>query len=606
MSITSVTVDTSIMSTAIRTPTWVSKRRLLEQKLSECSNPIHLKQIQAQMFKANLHQDPFMARTLIQAFSSSRQVMLAVNVFNQIQQPNTLLYNTLIRACTQNFQSFLAFSIFFDMQKNGVFPDNFTYSFLLKACSGQFALRQVQMIHSHIEKFGFYSDIFVPNSLIDTYSKCGACGVDAARKVFAAMTDRDVVSWNSMISGLVKGGQLEEARRLFDKMPEKDAVSWNAILDGYVKAGEMDTAFEFFGTMPERNVVSWSTMITGYSKAGDMDMAKMMFDRMPVKNLVSWTIMISGYAEKGLAKKAFNLYDQMEMSGLKLDDGTFISILAACAESGLLGLGKRVHISIERSRLRYSIKVCNALVDMYAKCGSLSNALSVFNGMLERDVVSWNAIIQGLARHGHGESALELFSRMKQEGVKPDGFTFIGVLCACTHAGLVKEGKHYFSIMEIGYGIVPQVEHYGCMIDLLGRGGHLKEAFELVKNMPMEPNAVIWGTLLGACRMHNDVDIAEEVVHMQKLESSDAGSYAILSNIYAAAGHWDDVAKVRLQMKNTGTRKPSGTSSIEVDDEFHDFTVHGRSHPQSSRIYNMIDTLGYHLKQVGYVPKADY
>ncbi|KAL5718558.1 hypothetical protein ACHQM5_011447 [Ranunculus cassubicifolius] len=213
--------------------------------------------------------------------------------------------------------------------------------------------------------------------------------------------------------------------------------------------------------------------------------------------------------------------------------------------------------------------------------------------MVERDVVSWNSIVQGLATHGHGVKALEVFSRMIDEGVAPDGVTFIGVLCACTHVGLVNDGRRYFSVMERDYGLVPQVEHYGWMIDLLGRGGLLKEAFELIKNMPMEPNAIIWGTLLGACRMHNNVELAEKAVdRLVKLNPSDANNYSVMSNIYVAAGQWDDSAKVRLQMKGTSTQKQAGASLIEINDKVHEFTVADRSHPESSRIYQMIDRLG--------------
>ncbi|KAL5723024.1 Pentatricopeptide repeat-containing protein [Ranunculus cassubicifolius] len=599
-----------MMSTAIRTPTWVSRRRLLEQKISDihkCTNLHHVKQIQAQIFKSNLHQDPYVAPKLITAFSLCRQMSLALNVFNLIPEPNVLLYNTLIRAYTQNALHSQAFSTFFRMQRNHVFPDNFTFPYLLKACSCQFGVRQVQMIHGQIEKFGFGLDIFVPNALIDSYSKCGVLGVDAAKKLFDEMPERDVVSWNSMISGLVKAKELGEARKLFDEMPERDIVSWNTVLDGYVKSGVMNEAFELFEKMPERNVVSWSTMVSGYSKVGDMDMARFLFDRMPVKNLVPWTIMISGYAERGLSKEAYSLFEKMERSGLKPDNGTFISILTACAESGMLGLGKMIHASIQRYKLRHSTRVCNALIDMYAKCGNLDKAMSVFDGMVERDVVSWNSIVQGLATHGHGEKALEVFARMIDEGVAPDGVTFIGVLCACTHVGLVNDGRRYFSVMERDYGLVPQVEHYGCMIDLLGRGGLLKEAFELIKNMPMEPNAIIWGTLLGACRMHNNVELAEKAVdRLVKLNPSDANNYSVMSNIYAAAGQWDDFAKVRLQMKATSTQKQAGASLIEINDKVHEFTVADRSHPESSRIYQMIDRLGQHLKKVGYVPRAYY
>lgn len=505
----------------------------------------------------------------------------------------------MIRAYIQNSQSSQAFAAFFDMQVNGVDPDNFTHPFLLKACSGKNWLRVVQMVHAHIEKFGFCSDIFVPNSLIDTYSKCGLVGVSEAMKVFMVMDERDIVSWNSMIGGLAKAGELSDARRLFDEMPERDAVSWNSILDGYVKARKMDEAFALFERMPQRNVVSWSTLVSGYSKVGDMEMARMMFDKMPFKNLVTWTIIISGYAQKGLLKEAIMLYDQMEKAGLKPDNGAIISILSACAESGLIALGKKVHASIERISFKCSTPVSNALLDMYAKCGDFNEAYRVFDGIAKKDLISWNSMLQGLAMHGHGEKALQLFSRMEKARIRPDKVTFIGVLCACTHAGFVEKGLHAFHTMEREYGIVPEIEHYGCMIDLLGRGKRLREAFRLVHSMPMEPNAVIWGTLLGACRMHNDLELAKEALdQLVKLDPSDPGNFSIVSNMYAAAGDWENMANVRLQMRSIGVQKPSGASSIEVDDEVHEFTVFDRVHPNSNDIYRMINRLGEHLKQV--------
>ncbi|XP_038695596.1 pentatricopeptide repeat-containing protein At3g29230 [Tripterygium wilfordii] len=594
------------MSHPIRAPTWVSTRLIFEQKLEtldKCTNLSHIKQIHAQIIKQNRHQDLYIAPKLIKAFSTCHQMVLAIHVFKQVHDPNVYLYNTLIRAYVQNSQAKQAFGIFLEMQKNGVFADNFTYPALLKACSGKSWLPLVQLIHNQIEKFGFRGDIYVPNSLIDCYSKCGALGVDAAMKLFTVMEERDVVSWNSMISGLAKLGRLAEARRLFDEMPERDIFSWNTILDGYVKAGDMNEAFQLFEIMPERSVVSWSTMVLGYSKAGDMEMASTLFEAMPVQNLVTWTTIISGYAEKGLVKEANSFYNRMEGAGLRPDNATLISILGACAESGLLGLGKRVYDSIVRNRFNCSIAVSNSLINMYAKCGSLDEALSIFNGMANRDLVSWNSMLHGLAVHGHCEKALQLFSRMKQEGVQPDRATFIGVLCACTHAGFVDKGLEYFYSMERDYGIVPQVEHYGCTIDLLGRGGRLRDAFQLVQSMPFEPNAIIWGSLLGACRMHNAVKMAEEVLHhLTELEPSDPGNYSMLSNILAAAGDWDGVAKVRQRMKSVGVEKPSGASSIEVDDEFHEFTVLDKGHPKSQWIYQMIDQLFQDVKQVDYVP----
>ncbi|MFQ6630548.1 hypothetical protein Gotur_008716 [Gossypium turneri] len=487
------------------------------------------------------------------------------------------------------------------MQWNGILANTLTYPFLLKACS---CLQMVEMIHTQIEKNGFLGDIFVPNALIDNYSRFGGWGIKAALRLFTVMEHRDVVSWNSMIGGLTKVGELREARKLFDEMPEKSIITWNTVLNGYVKAGEMEEAFQLFESMPQRNIVSWSTLVMGYSKAGDMDMARVLFDEMPVKTSVPWTIIISGYVEKGFTKEAIELYDRMERNGFKLDDGTVISILAACAESGSLAMGLKVHDSIERLKFRCSVAVCNTLVNMYAKCGSLDKAWSVFNGMSKRDVVSWNVMLQGFAMHGHGREALFVFERMKKEGFKPDRVTFIGVLCACSHAGFIDEGIQCFYAMEKDYGIVPEIEHYGCMIDLLGRGERLKEAFMLVNTMPFEPNAVIWGTLLGACRLHGATELAEKVLDHFKLDCTDPGNYSMLANIFAAAGDWDGVATVRLQMKSVGVQKPSGASSIEIDNEVHEFTVFDRSHPNFDSIYGMVHRLAQDLKRVAHPKDA--
>ncbi|KAD5961086.1 hypothetical protein E3N88_12559 [Mikania micrantha] len=436
----------------------------------------------------------------------------------------------MIRAHVHNSQTAQAFAIFLLMQDSGVYPDNFTYPFLLKACGGQNDLNLVKMIHNHIVKFGFNSDIYVPNALIDSYSRCGLVGVDAAKKVFCVMDERDTVSWNTMIGGLVKANRLSDARRLFDEMPERDM---------------------------------------------------------------------------GLAKEAVDLYEQMEELGFRPDDGAIISILAACAQSGLLWLGKRVHQSIQRNRYECSTLVENALIDMYAKCGSLNKALNIFNKMCKKDLVSWNAMIHGLAMHGHGSEALDLFSKMKQEGFAPDKVTFVGVLCACTHGGYADEGIQYFYTMERDYGIPPEIEHYGCVIDLLGRVGRLQEAFRLVRTMPVEPNVIIWGAILGACRLYNAVELAQDVLkHLVRLEPQNAGNYSMLSNIYAATGNWAGVADARLKMKNTGNEKPSGASSIELEDGVHEFTVKNASHPACDKIYQMVDGLSAHIQKVDYSPDA--
>ncbi|XP_047959896.1 pentatricopeptide repeat-containing protein At3g29230 [Salvia hispanica] len=586
-----------------RAPTLLSRRRLFEQKLSDlhrCTDLSQLKQLHALIYKSNLHDDLFVAPKLITAFSLCRQMGLALTVFEQVPAPNAHLCNTLIKAYIRNSQPEKAFELFYTMQTSGIVPDNYTYLFLLKAHSG---LRFVKTIHAYVEKCNLYSDLFMPNSLIDAYSKYGLVGVEAARSLFDVMEERDMVTYNSMISGLVKTGQLKEAQQLFDEMPQRDKVSWNAILDGYVKAGEMSTAFKVFEKMPSRDVVSWSNVISGYARMGDVEMAKVLFEKMPEKNLVTWTIMISGYAEKGLVKEALVLYDQLERENMEPDDTTFVSILCASAQSGMLSLGKKVHSTIIKSRYRCCTLISNALIDMYCKCGSLNRAWRCFNEMESKDLVSWNTMIHGLAMHGHGKKALHLFDRMKLERFAPDNVTFVGVLSACNHAGMVEDGIRYFYSMESSYNIVPQIEHYGCMIDLLGRGGRLNEALRLLNCMPFEPNVVIWCSLLGACRMHNALQLAEEVLdELVKLDPANAGRYSVLSNVYAAGGDWKGAADARLRMWKAASKTPPGASSIELDGEFHDFSVMDTSHPKSDKIYQTVNGLTQHLRKVALAP----
>ncbi|CAA7406561.1 unnamed protein product [Spirodela intermedia] len=601
------------MATATRPPRWTSQRRFLEQTLADlhkCYDPRLVRQAHAQVFKLDLHRDLFVAPKLVAAYSLCRRMAAAVAAFDLVGQPNAHLYNTLIRAHADNSQPLQAFAAFFAMQRAGVLSDNFTYPCLLRAytAAGEAAVSQVEMIHAHIVKMGFMGDIFVPNSLLDSYSRCRAgAGDSSARKLFDEMPHRDVVSWNTMIAGLVRSGEVGAARRLFDRMTVRDTVSWNAILAGYARAGEAEEAFELFKRMPERNVVSWSTVISGYCKKGDMEMARLLFDKMPARNLVSWTIIISAYAERGCTREATALFRQMEEAGMKADGAAVVSILSACAESGLLGLGEKVQAHITRTKARRTTKVCNALLDMYAKCGDLRRAWGVFQATPERDRVSWNSMVQGLATHGRGEEALALFSRMEEEdGIVPDGVTFLGVLCACTHAGRVEEGRRFFSAMDRDYSVTPQIEHYGCMVDLLGRSGLLEEAFRFVKGMPIEPNAVVWGTLLSACRTHGDVGLAEQVAgELARLRPADAGNLAAMSSIYAAAGRWDFMAAVRTQMRAVGAQKLTGSSSIEVDDVVHDFTAGDSSHPESEGIMKMLAGLGSHLRLLGYDPQGD-
>ncbi|KAL6847315.1 hypothetical protein ACP4OV_023168 [Aristida adscensionis] len=585
-----------------------SHRRLVEERLASLPRGLprlrHVQELHAQLLRQGLlHRDPPAAARLIAAYALLRRVPACRRVFAAAALPNprasALLSNALLRAYAVNSLPHAALAAFAAMPAPQ--RDSFTYSFFVKALAAAGAA-PVRAAHAHVVKLGCVEDTFVGNALIDAYSKNG--GLSDARRVFDEMPARDVVSWNSAMAALVRHGEVAGARRMFDEMPERDTVSWNTMLDGYAKAGEAEAAFELFQSMPGRNVVSWSTVVSAYCKKGDMDMARVIFDKMPTKNLVTWTIMVSACAQKGLVEEAGRLFTQMKEAAVELDVAAVVSILAACAESGSLALGKRIHRYVRTRKLGKSTLVCNALMDMFCKCGCVNRADYVFDTeIVDKDTVSWNTIIGGFAMHGHGEKALELFARMKQQGFSPDAVTLINVLSACTHMGLVEEGQRYFYSMEADYGIVPQIEHYGCMVDLLGRGGLIEDAVDLIKGMPWEPNEVIWGSLLSACRLHKNVEYAEMAVNeLSKLQPSNAGNYAVLSNIYAEAGQWSDMAKARMQMKGTGSQKMAGSSWIELDEAFHEFTVGDRKHPESDQISEMVDKLSSHVKHVGCVP----
>lgn len=454
-----------------------------------------------------------------------------------------------------------------------------------------------------MSKSGADQDVFSVNGLIHMYAACGK--IDLARQMFDTSPERDLVTWNSMLSGYVNCGLVTCARRVFDEMPERGVISWNAMINGYTKCSEIDTARELFDRMPSRNVESWNTLIAGYAKCGLLDVSRSLFDEMPMRNVISWSAMITAYAQGNRHTEALALFDKMTNAGVKPNWATIVSVLSACAHLGALERGKHIHIFIDRSKMKVDSIIGTALIDMYAKCGCIESARGVFDAMTSKDVFSWTAMIGGLAVNGYGGKALELFGRMEEAGVRPNEVTFVGVLCACSHGGLVQTARRYFHSMRTVYGIEPQIEHYGCMVDTLGRAGLLEEALSLVQAMPVEPNSVLWGTLLGACWIHGNADIGEYVVErLAKLKPEDGAVYVLLANIYATTGRWDDARKMRILMKSKGLVKSPGRSSIEVEGVVHEFYVGDKLHPRTEEIYRMLDEIASRLKLVGYVPNT--
>eukprot|EP01018_Ginkgo_biloba_P002731 Gb_33134 [translate_table: standard] len=557
--------------------------------------------VHAHMNDRGFNADRCLRNTLVNLYAKCGSLMDARRVFDQMPERNVFTWTVMIAAYSKHGLAEEALTMFHQMQRTGIQPDQFTFASVLPACANLAALDQGIEIHDEIIRSGLQSDVFVESALVDMYAKCG--NIEKARDIFDKMHQRDLVSWNAMIAGYAQNGFVDDAFKLFQEMPEPDVVSWNAMISGYAQKGYVDEALTLFQKMPKPDVVSWTALIAGYTQNGNVDEALKLFQEMPERNMVSWTAMIAGYAQNGQSVEALKCYRRMQLAGMKPSSKTFASVLPACANLAALEQGMEIHDEIIRNGFQSRIFVVNALIDMYAKCGSIENARDVFDKMPQRDVVSWNTMIAGYAMHGCGKDALKLFEQMQCSGINPDHVTLVSVLSACCHAGLVDKGRQYFDSMSHHYHITPEMEHYGCMVDLLGRAGQLEEALEFINKMPIKPQATVWRCLLGACRIYNNIDIGEcASKHLFELDPKNAAPYVLLSNIYAAAGRWDATENVRRMMKDRKVTKTPGCSWIEINKEVHAFLVGDRSHPQTHKIYSKLESLSQQMKVAGYAP----
>ncbi|XP_042494694.1 pentatricopeptide repeat-containing protein At1g08070, chloroplastic-like [Macadamia integrifolia] len=578
--------------------------------LQKLSGLTALKQVHAHMIKTAIDQNTYLLSKLVEfaALSSTpRSFGYAREVFYRIQEPNLFLYNTLIRGSLINSLAEEAIFLYLRMRGENLLPNNFTYPFVLRACEDQLELRRGKEVHGCIIRTGFGSDPYVLTTLLNMYSVCEG-SMRAATKVFDEMPVRDVVSWNSVIAGYLRHGDLVSAATYFDHAPEKSLVSWNSMVSGYANLGRIKEAKRLFMEMPMKDAASWNSLISGYIKVGDMVSAERIFEQMQEKDVVSWTAMIDGYLKYGLYDRSLTLFRQMQLVKIRPTEVTLLSVLTACANLGALETGSWIHGYINKNGIEIDNNLGTALIDMYAKCGNMEKALDVFINMgRKKDVITWTAMIVGLAMNGRCRESLEFFSNMVTERVRPDEVTFLGVLCACSHAGLIEEGTHYFESMSKDYSLVPKIEHYGCMVDLLGRAGLLEKAEEFVKTMPIKPDSVIWGSLFSASQVHKNVDVGERAMkYLLKMDPENIGNYVTLSNIYACTGRWDDVAEVRKKLVEMGIKRTPGCSSIEVNHQVHEFVSGDTSHSRSTEIYEMLDLLAQRMKVVVHVPNDKY
>ncbi|XP_008787391.2 pentatricopeptide repeat-containing protein At1g06143 [Phoenix dactylifera] len=544
-------------------------------KLKRCSAPRDLKSIHASMIKTNSHQQTFFMNQFLTTCCRLHEIDYAFLTFTDMAHPNVFVYNAMLGGLVGHSQPIRALRLYVDMSRSHLLPTGYTFSYLIKACMQVPALGLGEAVHGKIWRFGFSSQLLIQTGLVDFYSSLD---------------------------------KIEESKRVFDEMSERDVVSLTVMLLGYARVGDLDSARRLFEEMPQRSIVSWNTMIAGYARAGDVESAASLFNGMPNKDLVSWTTMISCYSRNKHFKEAVETFEGMKSARVSPDEVTMATVISACAHLGALQVGRELHQYALLNGFDHDVYMGSALIDMYAKCGSMERALVVFYKLAEKNLFCWNSVIEGLAVHGHGNEALDMFHRMKKAGrIVPNRVTFVSVLSACAHAGLVEEGRRMFSSMIRDYLISPEMEHYGCMVDLLGRAGLLQEALDLVRNMVVEPNAVIWGALLSGCKIYGNLEIAAAAVEkLMVLEPNNSAHHMLLVNMHAEANRWDEVAIVRGMMKGRGVQKRGpGCSWIEMDGVVHEFAASDKFHPSSNKVCLLLVGLDGQLKLAGYSPELD-
>uniref|UniRef100_F6HN86 DYW domain-containing protein n=1 Tax=Vitis vinifera TaxID=29760 RepID=F6HN86_VITVI len=532
----------------------------------------------------------------------------------------------------RSFTSIATAASEFPSLSSSTYTNYLHYPRLLSSCKH---LNPLLQIHAQIIVSGFKHHHSITH-LINLYSLFHKC--DLARSVFDSTPNPSRILWNSMIraytrskqynealemyycmvekgglerdvfigAGLVdmysKMGDLKRAREVFDKMPKRDVVAWNAMIAGLSQSEDPYVARRVFDQMVDQDDVSWGTMMAGYAHNGCFVEVLELFDKMKLGN-VTWNVIIAAYMQNGHAKEAISSFHQMRLENFHPNSVTFVSVLPAAAYLAAFREGMAFHACIIQMGFLSNTLVGNSLIDMYAKCGQLDYSEKLFNEMDHKDTVSWNAMLSGYAVHGHGDRAIALFSLMQESQVQIDSVSFVSVLSACRHAGLVEEGRKIFHSMSDKYHIKPDLEHYACMVDLLGRAGLFDETLGFIKVMPVEPDAGVWGALLGSCRMHSNVKLGEVALdHLVKLEPRNPAHFVVLSSIYAQSGRWADAGKARSKMNDLGLKKTPGCSWVELKNKVHAFRVGDKSHPQLESMHLLWNTLLEKMEKIGYVP----
>lgn len=560
--------------------------------------------VHAKLIKCGLDLDVYVCNSLIAMYMKLGFVDCAEKVFDEMPMKDLVSWNSMISGYHSVGDGLSALSCFKEMQNYGMEHDRFSVISGVGASSVEYCLKSGKEIHCHVIKSGLETDIMVQTSLIDMYGKCGV--VDYAERVFNRIILRNIAASNAMIGAYVLNARFLQLFTCLKNMQEVDKLNLDAItminlLPSCLQLGALLEGKSIHGHAIRKgflpHLVLETALVDMYGQCGELKTAEFIFESMTEKSLATWNAMIAAYVQSGQNMEALKLFQELWSEPLTPDAITFASILPAYAEIATLNEGRQIHALVIKFGLTSNTYISNSMVYMYAKCGEVQTARILFDGILCKDVISWNVIIMAYAIHGMGKISIQLFHEMQEKDIKPDASSFVSLLASCSISGMVDEGWNYFDSMKRDYGIDPGIEHYGCVIDLLGRTRNIEQAKRFIEEMPLVPTARIWGSLLTASKVNNDIVSAEFAArHIASLEHDNTGCYVLLANMYAEARRWQDVLRIRSIMENEGLEKTISCSVVEENGITHRFINHDRSHDEIYKIYDVLDILS---KQIG-------
>lgn len=567
------------------------------------------RQLHASVIKSEFGTHLIAQNALIAMYTKFGCVTDASDVFSRIKTKDLISWSSMISGFSQLGYELEALYYFKQMLCTGNYqPNEFTFGSALSACGNLLQPEYGKQIHGLSIKFGLGRDAFAGCSLSDMYARCGL--LHSAQEAFRQIERPDLVSWNAIIAGSANGGDANEAMSFFSQMRHlpltPDEITVLSLLCACTSPFTLSQGKQVHSYITKMGFDLYirvcNTLLSMYAKCLDLfDAFKMFNDIRSNADLVSWNAILTICMQQKHGGEVFTLFKSLLVSPNKPDHITLANVLGACGEVASLEMGYQIHCYTIKAGFKFDISVSNGLIDMYTKCGSLSIAHELFDCMENADVISWSSLIVGYAQCGYGEEALKFFRKMRALGVEPNQVTFVGVLTACSHVGLVEEGLKLYNTMEMEHGIVPNREHCSCVVDLLARAGRIKEAESFINEMAFDPDVVAWKTLLAACRTHNNVEVGERAAeNILKIDPSNSAALVLLCSIYASTGSWKDVARLRSLMKERRVRKVPGQSWIEVKDKMHVFLAEDGLHPERDRIYAMLEELWLQVLDAGY------